>query len=48
MEIHHVVLAARSRDEAERTLHAHGLALGRGRVSPGYGLPNLVVPFGPS
>ncbi|MGN9837264.1 VOC family protein [Nonomuraea sp. H19] len=48
MEIDHVVLAARNREQAERTLSEHGLAVARGRVIPGFGVSNLVVPLGRS
>ncbi|MGP3955752.1 VOC family protein [Nonomuraea sp. 3N208] len=48
MEIDHVVLAARSREQAEQVLSAHGLAVARGRVIPGFGVSNLVVPLGRS
>lgn len=45
MEIDHVVLAARSREEAEQALAQAGLAVARERVIPGLGLSNLVVPL---
>jgi hypothetical protein len=45
MEIDHVVLAARSQDEAEQALDRAGLGIARGRVMPGLGLSNLVVPL---
>jgi hypothetical protein len=48
VEIDHVVLAARSREQAEQVLSAHGLAVARGRVIPGFGVSNLVVPLGRS
>jgi hypothetical protein len=48
MEIDHVVLAARSRDQAERALHEHGFGIARGRTLDGFGLSNLVVPLGRS
>ncbi|SEG82160.1 Glyoxalase-like domain-containing protein [Nonomuraea solani] len=48
MEIDHVVLAARSREQAVQALSTHGLAVARGRVIPGFGVSNLVVPLGRS
>ncbi|WP_188195949.1 VOC family protein [Nonomuraea sp. SYSU D8015] len=48
MEIDHVVLAARTREQAEQALREHGLGIARGRVLPGFGLSNLVVPLGRS
>ncbi|THV34688.1 LysR substrate-binding domain-containing protein [Glycomyces buryatensis] len=45
MEIDHVVLAARSSADAERVLGEAGLGVARGRVMPGLGLSNLVVPL---
>lgn len=45
MEIDHVVLAARSKHEAEQALDQAGLGIARGRVMPGLGLSNLVVPL---
>jgi hypothetical protein len=47
MEIDHVVLAARSKSEAERVLSEAGLGIARGRVMAGLGLSNLVVPLRP-
>jgi hypothetical protein len=47
MEIDHVVLAARSKADAERVLSEAGLGVARGRVMPGLGLSNLVVPLRP-
>ncbi|MGK5692893.1 VOC family protein [Streptomyces sp. URMC 128] len=46
MEIDHVVLAARSRADAEQVLNQAGLGIARGRTIPGLGLSNLVVPLG--
>lgn len=46
MEIDHVVLAARTKDEAEQVLSRAGLGIARGRTIPGLGLSNLVVPLG--
>ncbi|WP_052668518.1 VOC family protein [Nitriliruptor alkaliphilus] len=46
MHIDHVVLAARSRRDAERALTEAGLGVARGRELPGLGLSNLVVPLG--
>lgn len=46
MEIDHVVLAARSRADAEDALGRAGLGVARGRVIPGLGVSNLVVPLG--
>lgn len=46
MHIDHVVLAARSRRDAEQALHTAGLSVARGRQLPGLGLSNLVVPLG--
>ncbi|WP_037265696.1 VOC family protein [Kibdelosporangium aridum] len=45
MEIDHVVLAARSKADAEKELKRAGLGIARGRVIPGLGLSNLVVPL---
>jgi hypothetical protein len=45
MEIDHVVLATRSKREAEEALDRVGLGIARGRVMPGLGLSNLVVPL---
>ncbi|WP_350274817.1 VOC family protein [Kribbella sp. HUAS MG21] len=45
MDIDHVVLAARTREAAEEVLESAGLAAARGRVLPGLGLSNLVVPL---
>ncbi len=45
MEIDHVVLATRSKEEAEEALDRAGLGVARGRVIPGLGLSNLVVPL---
>lgn len=45
MEIDHVVLAARSKGDAERVLAEAGLGIARGRVMAGLGLSNLVVPL---
>ncbi|MBO3733026.1 VOC family protein [Glycomyces niveus] len=45
MEIDHVVLATRSRQEAEQALAEAGLGIARGRELPGLGLSNLVVPL---
>lgn len=45
MEIDHVVLAARTRADAERALDVAGLGVARGRTIPGLGLSNLVVPL---
>jgi hypothetical protein len=45
MEIDHVVLAARTRADAERVLSWVGLGIARSRVIPGLGLSNLVVPL---
>ncbi|MFI6012173.1 VOC family protein [Streptomyces sp. NPDC051243] len=45
MEIDHVVLAARSRADAEEVLSRAGLGVARGRPIPGLGLSNLVVPL---
>lgn len=46
MEIDHVVLAARTKADAERALSRAGLGIARGRTIPGLGLSNLVVPLG--
>jgi hypothetical protein len=46
MEIDHVVLAARTREAAERHLDEAGLGIARGRDIPGLGLANLIVPLG--
>jgi hypothetical protein len=46
MEIDHVVLVARTRDDAEDQLSKAGLAIARGRTIPGLGVSNLVVPLG--
>jgi hypothetical protein len=46
MEIDHVVLVARTRDDAEDVLSKAGLAIARGRAIPGLGVSNLVVPLG--
>lgn len=46
LEIDHVVLAARTKHDAEQVLHQAGLGIARGRVIPGLGLSNLVVPLG--
>ncbi|MCW6003362.1 VOC family protein [Micromonospora sp. CPCC 205371] len=48
MEIDHVVLAARSKSDAEHALREAGLGVARGRNIPGFGLSNLVVPLGQS
>jgi hypothetical protein len=45
VEIDHVVLAARSRADAEQVLSAAGLGVARGRALPGLGLSNMVVPL---
>lgn len=45
MEIDHVVLAARTRADAEQVLGRAGLGIARGRTIPGLGLSNLVVPL---
>ena len=45
LEIDHVVLAARSRTEAERELDRAGLGVARGRTIPSLGLSNLIVPL---
>lgn len=45
MEIDHVVLAARTRADAEQVLNEVGLGVARGRTIPGLGLSNLVVPL---
>lgn len=45
MEIDHVVLAARTRADAEQVLGRAGLGVARGRTVPGLGLSNLVVPL---
>jgi hypothetical protein len=45
LEIDHVVLAARTEADAEHVLSEAGLAAARGRVIPGLGLSNLVVPL---
>jgi hypothetical protein len=45
MEIDHVVLAARTKADAEEVLSQAGLGIARGRVIPGFGLSNLVVPL---
>ena len=45
LEIDHVVLAARSRVEAERELERAELGITRGRTIPGLGLSNLIVPL---
>lgn len=45
MEIDHVVLAARDKNEAEEVLAEAGLSIARGRILPGLGLSNLVVPL---
>lgn len=47
MEIDHVVLAARSKADAERALGEAGLGVARGRNMPGLGLSNLIVPLRP-
>lgn len=47
MEIDHVVLASRTRADAEQALNRAGLSVARGRVIPGSGLSNLVVPLRP-
>jgi hypothetical protein len=47
MEIDHVVLAARTKADAEQALRGAGLGVARGRVIPGVGLSNLVVPLKP-
>jgi hypothetical protein len=46
LHLDHVVLAARSRSAAERSLERAGLGVARGRELPGLGLSNLVVPLG--
>jgi hypothetical protein len=46
LEIDHVVLAARTKDDAERVLSRAGLGIARGRSIPNLGLSNLVVPLG--
>ncbi|MGP4102638.1 hypothetical protein [Nonomuraea sp. KM90] len=48
MKIDHVVLAARTPEQAEQTLPEHGLGIARGRVPHGFGLSNLVGPLGQS
>jgi hypothetical protein len=45
MEIDHVVLAARTKADAEQVLSEAGLGVARGRAIPGLGLSNLVVPL---
>jgi hypothetical protein len=45
MEIDHVVLAARTKADAEQVLSWAGLGVARGRIIPGLGLSNLVVPL---
>jgi hypothetical protein len=45
MEIDHVVLAARTRADAEQVLDRAGLGVARGRTIPGLGVSNLVVPL---
>lgn len=45
MEIDHVVLAARTKADAEKVLGWAGLGVARGRTIPGLGLSNLVVPL---
>ncbi len=45
MEIDHVVLAARTKADAEQVLSSAGLGVARGRTFPGLGLSNLVVPL---
>lgn len=45
MEIDHVVLAARTKADAEQVLSRAGLGVARGRTIPGLGLSNLVVPL---
>ncbi|WP_328773873.1 VOC family protein [Streptomyces sp. NBC_00286] len=45
MEIDHVVLAARTKTDAEQVLSEAGLGIARGRTIPGLGLSNLVVPL---
>lgn len=45
LEIDHIVLAARSRIEAERELDRAGLGVARGRAIPGLGLSNFIVPL---
>ena len=45
MEIDHVVLAARTRADAEQVLDRAGLGVARGRNIPGLGVSNLVVPL---
>lgn len=45
MEIDHVVLAARTKADAGEVLSQAGLGIARGRVIPGLGLSNLVVPL---
>lgn len=47
MEIDHVVLAARTKADAEEVLSQAGLGIARGRTIPGLGLSNLVVPLRP-
>ncbi|OAH12839.1 VOC family protein [Streptomyces jeddahensis] len=46
MEIDHVVLAARTKADAEQAFSRAGLGIARGRTIPGVGLSNLVVPLG--
>jgi hypothetical protein len=46
MEIDHVVLAARTKADAEQVLSHAGLGIARGRAIQGLGLSNLVVPLG--
>lgn len=45
MDIDHVVLAARTRADAEQALGSAGLGIARSRTIPGLGLSNLVVPL---
>lgn len=45
LEIDHVVLAVRSRAEAEQELERAGLGVAGGRTIPGMGLSNLIVPL---
>ncbi|MGW0840711.1 VOC family protein [Streptomyces sp. NPDC002787] len=48
MEIDHVVLAARTKADAEQVLSQAGLGIARGRTIPGLGLSNLITPLGQS
>lgn len=46
MELDHVVLAARTKADAEQVLSQAGLGVARSRAIPGLGLSNLIVPLG--